>query len=250
MYKIGSARSDERGKYSGGKAGDQKQDSIFDVKGELSIQDFYVHSKGWNIIRCKDKKIRTKIGEKMILACMNKNIGYSQGGQSNRYGIIKYGIETTTPCNADCSSTARQCVKEASGIDPGDFNTANEATVLKATGLFDVIPYTSGMKLYKGDILVTRTKGHTVIVTEGEETATTEEKPKKETKKETVKYYPKYSGSSESIITALKAVGEKDTSMKHRKLIAAANNISEYTGTAAQNMKLLAMLKNGKLTKA
>ena len=64
------------------------------------------------------------------------------------------------------------------------------------------------------------------------------------------KYYPKYEGTSESIITALKAVGEKDTAMKHRKLIAAANNIGDYTGTAAQNMKLLAMLKNGKLIKA
>ena len=37
--KIGSARSDERGKLSGGAAGDQKQTSNYDEKGEVSIQE-------------------------------------------------------------------------------------------------------------------------------------------------------------------------------------------------------------------
>lgn len=63
-------------------------------------------------------------------------------------------------------------------------------------------------------------------------------------------YYPKYSGSSGSIITALAAVGEKDTSKAHRAKIAAANGITNYAYTAAQNLKMVNLLKNGKLIKA
>ncbi|WP_347993367.1 hypothetical protein [uncultured Eubacterium sp.] len=37
--------------------------------------------------------------------------------------------------------------------------------------------------------------------------------------------------------------------MTNRKKIAAANNISNYTGTAAQNEKMLNLLKQGKLIK-
>ena len=71
--------SDERGKYSGGKAGDQKQDSIFDVKGELSIQDFYVHSKGWRVFRPISSEVADKIANDAEWAANNKNIGYDQG---------------------------------------------------------------------------------------------------------------------------------------------------------------------------
>lgn len=60
-------------------------------------------------------------------------------------------------------------------------------------------------------------------------------------------YYPKYSGNTSSIVTALNAVGEADTSKNHRKQIAAANGIANYSGTAAQNTTLLNLLKKGKL---
>jgi peptidoglycan hydrolase-like protein with peptidoglycan-binding domain len=49
----------------------------------------------------------------------------------------------------------------------GNFTTANEVNVLMATGHFDKFVYTKGSQLYLGDILVTKTKGHTVIVTSG-----------------------------------------------------------------------------------
>jgi N-acetylmuramoyl-L-alanine amidase CwlA len=65
-----------------------------------------------------------------------------------------------------------------------------------------------------------------------------------------VTYYSKYTGTTTSIVTALKAVGETDTSLTHRKKIATANSISGYTGTAAQNTKMLTLLKSGKLIKA
>jgi len=162
---IGSARSDERKQYSGGKAGDQRQSSAPDYSGEVSMQKFYVHSKGWNIIRAKSASIANRIASAMKIACNNPNIGYSQ---SDRYGVVKYGVGTKQKCNADCSSLVRQCIKEASDIDPGDFTTANAVTKLNTTGLFQAtIPYTSSTILYKGDILCTKSKGHIVVVTGG-----------------------------------------------------------------------------------
>lgn len=65
------------------------------------------------------------------------------------------------------------------------------------------------------------------------------------------KYYPKYTGASAtSIISGLAAVGEKDTSYSHRAKIAKANGIAGYAGTAKQNIKLLDLLKQGKLIRA
>ena len=51
-----------------------------------------------------------------------------------------------------------------------------------------------------------------------------------------------------SIVDALKATGA-DSSMAARKEIAAANGINNYKGTAAQNTKMLNMMKSGDLVK-
>lgn len=59
-------------------------------------------------------------------------------------------------------------------------------------------------------------------------------------------YYKKYTGSSGSIVTALKSIGV-DSSYNNRKNIAKKNGISNYSGTASQNEKLLSLLKRGKL---
>ena len=165
MTIIGSARIDEHGKVSGGKAGDQKQKANPDYKGEVSMQNFYVSSKGWYILRAKNPDIAANIALAMTIACNNPNIGYNQ---ARRLDIIKAGAGTHSakPTSCDCSSLVRQCIRE-SGIEVGNFTTANEVSVLMATGHFEKIAYTKGMKLYLGDILVTKTKGHTVIVTSG-----------------------------------------------------------------------------------
>ena len=113
--------------------------------------------------------------------CSNDNIGYSQ---SDRYGVITnlkvYGriAKIAVKTNADCSSLVRACCIQ-SGIQVGDFNTSSEVAVLEKTGAFHkVVAVTSGTKLQEGDILVTRSKGHTVIVTESDSKPT----PKPETK--------------------------------------------------------------------
>lgn len=225
---IGSARHDEHGNcYSGGKAGDQTGQ-------EVSTQNFYNHSKGWYVLRAKDDRVAEKLAEAMQIACGNKNIGYDQ---SERYGIIKHGINTKVKTECDCSSLVRACIIYASGKDVGDFNTSNERSVILKSGLFkDVGSYKQGDTLYNGDILVTRTKGHTAIVVSG-------------AKKNKEKYYPKYTGDSGSIVEALKSVGEDDVSKEHRAEIAKNNGFSNFKFTSEENSKMLSLLKKGKLKK-
>lgn len=160
---IGSARIDERGKASGGKAGDQKQKSVPDTKGEVSMQNFYDVGKWGYVLRANEVQVATSIAVAMYRACCNPNIGYNQ---NQRLQIITYGTNAQKPINCDCSSLVRQCVREA-GIEVGNFTTYNEASILAATGRFEKIEYKAGMKLYLGDILVTKKKGHTVVVVEG-----------------------------------------------------------------------------------
>ena len=62
-------------------------------------------------------------------------------------------------------------------------------------------------------------------------------------------YYKKYTGKSMSLVDALASIGV-DSSFSNRKKIAKANSISNYSGTAQQNTKLLELLKSGKLIKA
>lgn len=165
---VGSARIDERGNASGGAAGDQKQTSAKnDLTGEVSMQKMYSHSKGWYILRPKSAAHAVKMADLMKAACNNANIGYDQG---NRLGVVQHGIMTSVKTECDCSSLVREVVKEATGKDPGNFTTANEAASLEATGLFESkrsYVSQSATPVYDGDVLVTKTKGHTVIVVSG-----------------------------------------------------------------------------------
>lgn len=60
--------------------------------------------------------------------------------------------------------------------------------------------------------------------------------------------YPACGSGCWSIVEGLGSVGE-DSSYSHRAEIAAANGISGYTGSAAQNTQLLALLKAGRLVR-
>lgn len=63
-----------------------------------------------------------------------------------------------------------------------------------------------------------------------------------------VTYFKKYTGKSVSIVTALNSIGAT-SSYAYRAKIAKKNNIKLYVGTAAQNTKMLTLLKQGKLIK-
>ncbi len=174
--KIGSARHDENGKYTGGKAGDQ-------TGGEVSTQAYYNHSKGWRVFRAKKAAQRKKIAAAMKAACENNKIGYDQSQRGTLYAAAaKVDFDpskVTTACETDCSATVRVCCAYA-GIELADFNTSSEPNVLLNSKQFnevtDTITAKTGAGLMNGDILVTKSKGHTVIVVSGgasEKTTTT-----------------------------------------------------------------------------
>ena len=174
--KIGSARIDEHGKATGGAAGDQ-------TGKEVSTQDWYLHSKGWTIIRANDASVREKIAYAMQRACDNQNIGYDQNQRYTAYDWCKYNNggnydpgAITAKVEVDCSSLVRLCCAYA-GIFVGNFYTKNEVSVLKATGKFTIITDSrtkSSASLLRGDILVTCTKGHTVVVLSNGSNASTQ----------------------------------------------------------------------------
>lgn len=163
---VGSARIDENGKAYGGKAGDQ-------TGNEISKQKFYVHSKGWRVFRAKNRNAALKIAEAMEAACANKYIGYDQWQRNDLYTYAKkVGFDVSkvkTNCETDCSALVRVCCAFAgiTGI-PSDFRTGNMPENLLATGAFVELKGTkyTGQHNYlgKGDILVTRSSGHCVVV--------------------------------------------------------------------------------------
>ena len=164
---IGSARIDSKGHAHGDEAGDQKQTSVPDFKGEVSMQvvddSYFSHHY---IYRPKSGEYALRFAEEMRTACNNPNIGYDQW---QRYGLVgKPDVNTKKKVEVDCSSLVREIITDVTGIDPGDIRTIDEPQMLDATGLFEKrIKFTPGTTLYTGDIFVTTTSGHTGIVVEG-----------------------------------------------------------------------------------
>lgn len=161
---IGSARVDENGGYSGGKAGSQ-------IAKEISTQNWYLHSKGWVLIRPKDSNAAEKIAKNMEYACDSDYVGYDQSQNTTLASVSKqYGYDVSkvkTPCETDCARLVRVCCLYA-GIEVGDFYTGNMKSYLEKTGKFEILTSDKYCKssdyLKRGDILVTKTKGHTVVV--------------------------------------------------------------------------------------
>ena len=164
---VGSARSDENGKAYNGKAGDQKSGK------EVSTQNWYKHSKGWRVFRAKDPNKALMIAKSMQDACNNSKIGYDQWQRNTLYTQaekVNFDVaKVTTACETDCSALVRVNCAYAGIIGlPSDFRTGNMPTNLMATGAFVELKgskYTDDDDyLGKGDILVTKTSGHTVVV--------------------------------------------------------------------------------------
>lgn len=164
--RVGSARIDERGKAYGGKAGDQ-------TGRELSTQRWYLHKKGWRVFRAKDRAAALRIAADMEAACKNSHIGYDQWQRNTLYKVAEpLGFDcgkVKTNCETDCSALVRVCCAYAGIMGlPSDFRTGNMPANLLKTGAFVELKgakYTDqSAYLGKGDILVTKTHGHTVVV--------------------------------------------------------------------------------------
>lgn len=162
--KVGSARIDENGAAHGGKAGDQ-------TGRELSTQSWYLHNKGWRVFRAKSPAVAEKIAQDMQWACDNSKIGYDQYQRDTLYNTSKpLGFNckmVDTACETDCSALVRVCVNYA-GVPVGNFRTPDEPSKLLGTGEFVELTGSKyqGQSTYlgRGDILCTKTQGHTVVV--------------------------------------------------------------------------------------
>lgn len=159
---IGSASIDERGKASGGQAGDQTGREVF-------TRTWY--NKPWlKVIRPKSSTHAEKIAKAMEQACANNNIGYDQYQRTTLFSAaqkVKFDLsKVKTKVETDCSALVAVCVNAAGIPVSKDIYTGNEATALSNTGKFTILTdskyLTSDKNLKRGDILLG--SGHTAIV--------------------------------------------------------------------------------------
>ena len=163
--KIGSARNGESGKPTNNKAGDQ-------TGKEVSAQNWYLHEKGWRVFRCKDPAKAEKMAKGMQAACDNRHVGYDQWNRHTLYTAAKaVGFDiskVTKDVETDCSALIRVLLASVGISVPEDFRTGNMPGYLLKSGQFVELTGTKyqaqSAYLRRGDILVTRTSGHTVMV--------------------------------------------------------------------------------------
>lgn len=182
--RIGHASISEKGTIRGA-AGDQNGKEVY-------TRNWYRHSKGWYTLRCKNTAMRCMIAEAMEKACANDDIGYDQIENQTLWNNVKSKgydpSKTTKKVETDCARLVRVCVQYAcekvgNGKTIPDFYTATLANTLVKTGLFEKLTSDKYCKqdnfLLRGDIQVTRTKGHTwVILTNGDKAGAANEPEK------------------------------------------------------------------------
>ena len=166
---ISNSGHDERGKYSGGAAGDQ-------TGGEWARISWY--NRPWNfVIRHPDPGIRALIGQLAGEAADNNRIGYDQNQRTTFWQALKgsgyFPSKITVNCEADCSAGVAAIVKAAGYIlsdtklqnVSADMYTGNERSALKSAG-FSILSeskyLTSEQYLLPGDILLCENH-HTAI---------------------------------------------------------------------------------------
>lgn len=166
MVNIGHASIDERGKISGGIAGDQ-------TGKEVCIRKYY--SSNWHtVLRCRDAVRAGAMARACEAACNNPFIGYDQNQRNTlrtQAALVGWDLsKISTYCECDCSSLMAVCAESAGIVIPYSGNnaptTGTMVTAFLKTGLFDAltsVQYVSSDKLLqRGDILVKA--GHTAMV--------------------------------------------------------------------------------------
>ena len=185
MVKISNCGHDERGRYAGGKAGDQ-------TGTEYQIMNWY--SRPWLcVLRFNGAKIAAMIADMAAKAAQNNLIGYDQGtaGNSNdRYSFWRHlkasnydPAQITIACESDCSASTAAIVKGA-GYRLNNaklkavsiyLTTRNMRAAMKIAGakvLTDRKYLTSGDYLKAGDILLNDNHHVAIAVTTGAKAST------------------------------------------------------------------------------
>ena len=157
---ISNCGSDERGKYSGGQAGDQ-------TSKEWRIREWY--NRPWNCVIRFPENVRNVLAKYAYEAAKNDNVGYDQSNRLSFYNELKkVGYDPAkiqTKCEADCSSGVAAIVIAAGyKLDDNKLKrvspslwTGNMRRNLREAGgeiLTDSKYLTSDKNLLKGDILL------------------------------------------------------------------------------------------------
>ena len=233
--KIGHAVMDENGKagYDGEKAGDQ-------TGKEICTRNWY--NNGWNVyLECTSENLAKKAAKIMEQICNDSSYGYSQPRRWQGYkSIVKNGGDISKGSGGfDCSSLVIACYVLAGLNMAADGYTGNMRNKLLATGKFrlymDSKHLTSDKYAKVGGIYLKEGSHVVMALEDGSGIAK-------------VQYFKKYTGKSGSIVDALNSINE-NSAYSYRKKIAEANGIVGYMGSAAQNTKMVNLLKAGKLIK-
>lgn len=172
-YKVtlGHAKCDENGKSSGGKPGDQLQNTD-NTKGEVLFQNWYISGDKWSFVaRCLNEYQRMLIAEDMIKAVCNNKIGYNQSNRYTLYDDIK-GLQfdcdlVDKKVECDCSSLVTVCCNYAGIPIPREIATSSMKSIYTNTKLFKIYTTTdytkNADKLKVGDVLC-RSGHHTAVV--------------------------------------------------------------------------------------
>lgn len=135
---------------------------------EVRTTNAYMHSLGWRVFRHPNSNIAYWIGENARVMAERDFFGYGQADRTSGYIACKNaGWEPKNVnynCNLDCSELVRTCIACAMEQDIVDFNTASEPSVLLSLG-FEEVKSWSLDSLCFGDIVCTKSKGHTEVVT-------------------------------------------------------------------------------------
>lgn len=180
--KIGHASLDERGKASGGSAGDQ-------TAKEVCTRNWY--NKSWNVLlRPKNAELAEKSAKACEAACANPNIGYDQNGRNTlntKAKAVGYDLsKITAVCECDCSSLMHVCaIAGGANLDYGSngYTTSTMVRAYVASGDYEKLTaskyLTSDKYLHRGDILV-KEGSHTVMVLGDGNTAEVAPEPTKQ----------------------------------------------------------------------
>lgn len=166
--KIGHACFDERGKVTGGAAGDSN-------KREVCTRAWY--NGGWNVVlRPKNADLAEKTAKACEAACANDKIGYDQFQRNTLYTQAKnvgYDLaKISTACECDCSSLMHICaIAGGAKLTYGSNGlvTWNMADAFVKSGDYEKLTaskyLTSDAYLKRGDILI-KESSHTAMVLE------------------------------------------------------------------------------------
>ena len=175
--KCGWASIDEKGKASGGKAGDQ-------TGKEVKIGNWYNFGQDV-VIRFKSEKLAKEAAECMEWLCKTNYIGYDQSQRTTAYTALKKlkwkYKKLKTKTETDCSqliATVLNCI--GIKVSPNIW-TGNMVAALRSTGKFyfyDSSKYlTSDKHLKKGDIILNQAS-HVIMALENGSYYATYSKPK------------------------------------------------------------------------